>query len=45
MHITDVDSREEFRKISYVSLYAEKKISGKGFDGYIEAIKYLSEKV
>ena len=45
VHITDVDSREEFRKISYVSLYAEKKISGKGFDGYIEAIKYLSEKV
>ena len=41
VHITDVDSREEFRKISFVSLFAEKKITGKGFDGYLEGIDYL----
>lgn len=44
VHISDVNSREEFRKISYVRLYAEKTISGKGISGYVEAIKYLVEK-
>lgn len=41
VHITDVDSREEFRQISYIRLACIKTISGKGFDGYIEAIDYL----
>ena len=41
VHITDVDNREDFRKVSYVSCYAIKKISGKGFDGYLEAIDEL----
>lgn len=45
VHISDVDSREEFRKFSYVSLYAEKVIKGKGFDGYIEAMEYLVNKL
>lgn len=40
VHISDVDSREDFRKFSYVSLYAEKTISGHGFDGYVEALRY-----
>ena len=44
VHLTDVDKREEFRKISYVSYFAKKTIKGEGFDGYIEAIKYLKEK-
>ena len=44
VHLSDIDSREEFRKFSYISLYAEKKIVGKGFDGYAEAIEYLTEK-
>lgn len=43
VHLTDVDNREEFRKISYVSYFAKKTIKGEGFDGYIEAIKYLKE--
>ena len=38
VHISKVDEREEFRKISYVSLFAFKTIKGKGFDGYVEAI-------
>ena len=41
VHITKVDEREDFRRISYVSLYCSKTITGKGFDGYIEAIDYL----
>ncbi|MBS5989181.1 type II 3-dehydroquinate dehydratase [Anaerococcus hydrogenalis] len=43
VHLTDVDNREEFRKISYVSYFAKKTIKGKGFEGYIEAIDYLEE--
>ena len=44
VHLTDISAREEFRRMSYVSLYAEKIIFGKGFDGYREAIEYLSKK-
>ena len=44
VHISAVDSREEFRKISYVGLYAEKKFAGYGFDGYLMAMDYLKEK-
>ena len=43
VHLTDIDKREEFRKISYVSYFSKKTIKGEGFDGYIEAIKYLKE--
>lgn len=41
VHISDVNEREMFRHLSYVSYYAEKSFIGLGFDGYIEAIKYL----
>ena len=41
VHISAVNEREEFRKISYLSLFAKKTITGKGFDGYIEAIDFL----
>ncbi len=44
VHISDVSSREDFRKISYVGLYAEKKFAGFGFDGYLMAMEYLKEK-
>ncbi len=44
VHITDINGREDFRKLSYVSLYAEKTIVGQGLDGYKQAIEYLSEK-
>ena len=44
VHISDISSREEFRKFSYVSLYAEKRIIGHGLEGYIEALDYLKEK-
>ena len=43
VHISDVNEREPFRHLSYVSYYAEKSFIGLGFDGYIEAIKYLTK--
>ncbi|MCR5049203.1 MAG: type II 3-dehydroquinate dehydratase [Saccharofermentans sp.] len=43
VHISDVDSREEFRQISYVSLIAKKTIKGHGFDGYTEAVDFLCD--
>lgn len=42
VHLTDIDAREEFRKNSFVSLYAEKTIKGLGTDGYIKAIEYFA---
>ena len=44
VHLSNVMEREEFRRFSYVSLFAEKVISGKGFDGYKEAIEYFVNK-
>lgn len=44
VHISDVSKREDFRSVSYVREYCEKTVSGKGFNGYIEAIDYLAEK-
>ena len=41
VHISDVDERESFRKLSYVSLIAKKTIKGKGFQGYLEALSYF----
>lgn len=41
VHLTDVDSREDFRRVSYVGMACEKTISGLGFEGYVKAIEYL----
>ena len=43
VHITDVDEREPFRKISYIRAACEKTISGHGTDGYLEAMDFLTE--
>ena len=44
VHISDVDSREAFRQISYAGMYCEKTIKGQGLDGYRQAIIYLIKK-
>ena len=44
VHISDVDSREPFRQISYAGMYCEKTIKGQGIDGYRQAMTYLYEK-
>ena len=41
VHISDVDSRESFRQISYAGLACIKTIKGHGIEGYREAILYL----
>ena len=43
VHISDVDSREPFRHISYASLACIKTIKGLGFEGYRQAILYLKD--
>ena len=42
VHITDVDEREPFRKISSVRAACEKVIIGHGTDGYLEAMDALT---
>ena len=42
VHITEVNEREEFRKISFVKEYAFETITGKGFDGYLIAMDLLN---
>lgn len=41
VHISDVDSREAFRQVSYAGLACCKTIKGHGLQGYREAIEYL----
>ena len=41
VHISDVDAREPFRRVSYVRAACEKTISGHGTDGYLEAMDWL----
>ena len=43
VHISDVSKREAFRQVSYIREACVKNISGKGFDGYTEAIDFLLE--
>lgn len=44
VHISNVDSREAFRQISYPGMYCEKTIKGQGLDGYRQAMVYLKER-
>ena len=41
VHISDINSREEFRRHSYTSCACILTIAGKGFDGYLEAMEHL----
>ena len=44
VHISKVDEREDFRRISYIRAASELTISGHGVRGYAEAIEYLKNK-
>lgn len=44
VHISNVDSREDFRKISYPGMYCEQTFKGYGIAGYAMALNYLKEK-
>ena len=41
VHISDVDAREDFRRISYAGMACCKTIKGHGLAGYQEAIEFL----
>lgn len=43
VHISDVDSREPFRQISYASMACKKTIKGQGLQGYRQAILFLKD--
>ena len=43
VHISDVNAREDFRKISYIRAACIATIAGHGTDGYLEAIDLLLE--
>ena len=42
LHISNLESREDFRRISYIRLACVKSIIGHGTDGYLEAIDFLA---
>ena len=44
VHISDVNAREEFRRISYIRAACVLTVSGHGTDGYLEAMDYLIER-
>ncbi len=41
VHLSDIQHREEFRKMSYPALACVKQIYGLGVEGYVEAMKFL----
>ena len=43
VHLTDPETREQFRRISYVKPAALATFAGFGFDSYARAIRFLSE--
>lgn len=43
VHISDIYKREPFRRHSYTALYAKHIITGKGLEGYVEAVGYLQK--
>ena len=43
VHISDVDSREGFRQVSYAGMSCKHTIKGPGINGYKQAILYLLE--
>lgn len=45
VHLSDINQRESFRHLSYVSMAAQKTICGLGFDGYREALRALTEAI
>ena len=44
VHITDPDAREPFRRVSYLRAACVATISGRGLDGYTEAMALLIDK-
>ncbi len=44
VHLSDIHARETFRQHSYITPVCVKTIVGKGFEGYLEAMRFLCGK-
>jgi 3-dehydroquinate dehydratase-2 len=45
VHLSDITKREDFRKHSYTANVCIKTVTGKGFEGYKEAILLLKDAI
>ncbi len=45
VHISDVDARDEFRRVSYIRAACIAMISGRGLQGYLDAVDLLAERL
>ncbi len=43
VHLSNVDEREDWRRVSVISDLAAKRVIGKGPEGYREALQFLAE--
>jgi 3-dehydroquinate dehydratase-2 len=43
VHLSNIEAREEWRRKSLISDLAEKRVIGKGPEGYREALEYLAD--
>ena len=44
VHLTEPKEREDFRRVSFVGMAAERTFSGRGFESYADAIRYFAQK-
>ena len=44
VHLSEPKNRDDFRKVSFIEPVAEKTCSGRGFESYADAIRFLSDK-
>lgn len=45
VHLSDVDTREDFRKVSVISELVFARVKGKGTDGYRDALELLKKEL
>ena len=45
VHVSDPDTREEFRRVSYIRSACIATIRGKGLPGYVEALRLLHSRL
>jgi 3-dehydroquinate dehydratase II len=44
VHLSDVDKRQEWRRLSVIADIVAKRIAGRGPEGYREALQFLAER-
>ena len=42
VHLSEPKNRDDFRRVSFIEPVAEKTCSGRGFESYADAIRYLA---